>query len=813
MNATTFNDVATVYVGCPAYGVAFDPVTNQIFVTTSTNVTVVSAATDTVQYSLGVPGGAVGIVYDSAKNEMFVTGNQLYVAVISASSDTISAEIALGPDGTFLNGTVPAYDSALGEIFVPIWQGGNVSVISDATNRVVAKISVGGSPRSAVWDPGKDEVFVAPTGSNDVSIISTATNSVVAKFNVSGHPLGLAYNPLLNEVLVGNQLSRGYHNLTTEVDAISDSTNRRVAQWPIGPNPPTSLLYYPATREVFAASSWSGNLSVLGNGYSARFVENGLAFNSTWWVTAGNRSIESNTTRIPLTAVNGTLSFAVSAQGPYNVTPTSGSFDVRGNSTRTEINFSAAFYQILFQENGLPADKSWTVNLSGTDHTSTTRNITFYRSNGSYRFTVNSSSPGYLWNPAVGLVNVTEGPINLTISATPVFSVEFVESGLPLGTEWLVTLGSATNSSSGTEIGFEMPNGTYSFRVPPLTSFGLTPSAGMAEVRGAPLVFTLEAFRTYAVTFEESGLPTRTSWSVTLGGVSEATTSSSATFREANGTYSFKVGPSPGYSGTPPDGSVTVAGLAQSVSINFTISVYTLSFHETGLPTGTDWTVLLDSTPESSPLATISILEPNGTYGYSISQFESYRFGPASGYVIVDGSSVTVPLYADLTFSVTFTETGLPAQAGWSVTLDGHSDTVYASETTFSETNGTYWFTASGSAGFLASPGSGFVSVDGFVVTVSLNFSHPSSPVTPGLGEGLLGLPGYDGLYLLLWNAVLSLIIVVLAVLLARRRPPSGPLVVSPPGATTSLSEADGTPRPVERDPDQEFLASLGTAR
>ena len=49
----------------------------------------------------------MGIVYDSAKNEMFVTGNQLYVAVISASSDTISAEIALGPDGTFLNGTVP----------------------------------------------------------------------------------------------------------------------------------------------------------------------------------------------------------------------------------------------------------------------------------------------------------------------------------------------------------------------------------------------------------------------------------------------------------------------------------------------------------------------------------------------------------------------------------------------------------------------------------------------------------------------------------------------------------------------------------
>jgi len=53
-----------------------------------------------------------------------------------------------------------------------------VSVISDATNSVVATVNVGSSPDGAAYDSGQGEVFVANFGSNTVSVISDAPVSV-----------------------------------------------------------------------------------------------------------------------------------------------------------------------------------------------------------------------------------------------------------------------------------------------------------------------------------------------------------------------------------------------------------------------------------------------------------------------------------------------------------------------------------------------------------------------------------------------------------------------------------------------------------
>src|SRR5208283_5793138 len=79
-----------------------------------------------------------------------------------------------------------AYDSGKGEVFVTnqAYNGNYVSVISDATNAVVANIPVGASPWGMAYDSGNGELYVANDGAQTVSVISDSSNSVVATIPV-----------------------------------------------------------------------------------------------------------------------------------------------------------------------------------------------------------------------------------------------------------------------------------------------------------------------------------------------------------------------------------------------------------------------------------------------------------------------------------------------------------------------------------------------------------------------------------------------------------------------------------------------------
>ena len=73
------------------------------------------------------------------------------------------------------NPTDVAFDSHLNEVFVSDYHSGignTVSVISDATNKVIATITVGSAPYGLAFDSNKREVFVANNLSGTVSVVS-----------------------------------------------------------------------------------------------------------------------------------------------------------------------------------------------------------------------------------------------------------------------------------------------------------------------------------------------------------------------------------------------------------------------------------------------------------------------------------------------------------------------------------------------------------------------------------------------------------------------------------------------------------------
>jgi YVTN family beta-propeller protein len=195
-----------------------------------------------VTATIPVGRAPMGVAYDSAKGEIFVTNGQ--DNTISIISDSTNAVVATIPVGAYPYGV--AYDSAKGEIFVVNLHGNSVSVISDSSNAIVATIPVGQSPYNIAYDSAKGELYVTNSYDGTVSVISDNTNTVIATIPVGTEPFGIACDSGKGEIFVANQEtdSRNY-----SLSVISDNTNAVVATIPL-PGGPLFVVYDSAKGEI-----------------------------------------------------------------------------------------------------------------------------------------------------------------------------------------------------------------------------------------------------------------------------------------------------------------------------------------------------------------------------------------------------------------------------------------------------------------------------------------------------------------------------------------------------------------------------------
>jgi hypothetical protein len=148
----------------------------------------------------------------------------------------------------------------------------------------------------------------------------------------------------------------------------------------------------------------------------------------------------------------------------------------------------------------------------------------------------------------------------------------------------------------------------------------------------------------YTVTFTESGLPSSTEWWVNLtDGPTFSSTTPSLTFAEPNGTYDYTAATTDkAYEPTVAGGSFEVNGASVSESVTFNRVTYTVTFTESGLPSGTRWSVTLDGTLHTSTTTTIMFKEPNGTYSLTVTPPIGFTASPTTGPVDVNGVSQLV---------------------------------------------------------------------------------------------------------------------------------------------------------------------------
>ncbi|MGI0154932.1 MAG: hypothetical protein ACREDE_02185, partial [Thermoplasmata archaeon] len=312
-----------------------------------------------------------------------------------------------------------------------------------------------------------------------------------------------------------------------------------------------------------------------------------------------------------------------------------------------------AAYSVTYSESGLPDGTSWAPTFAGLAESTNDGSLSFAEVNGSWSYSV-AAPLGYLASPSSGVVRETGASQTVLLSfSSRAYSLTFTESGLPRGTSWSVDLNGTTNSSMGATIGFFEPNGTYPFTVIPVSPYTAEPSSGSLAVRGGPvqdepIVFSIAKRTLFPVNFTETGLPSGTSWYVSFAGVKNASTTDRVGFLSENGTFSYAVGAVSGYTAIPSSGMLHVDGGGVSVAVAFSVAptpipTYRVAFTETGLTTGTTWSVTLNGTTTSSALESIGFTEPNGSYPFRVGPLTGYASTTAAGAstITVHGANVS----------------------------------------------------------------------------------------------------------------------------------------------------------------------------
>jgi hypothetical protein len=154
---------------------------------------------------------------------------------------------------------------------------------------------------------------------------------------------------------------------------------------------------------------------------------------------------------------------------------------------------------------------------------------------------------------------------------------------------------------------------------------------------------TTKVATTYPVTFTESGLPAGTSWSVIYGGVQASSTTTTIGFSVVSGTYPFTVDVA-GYIANPSSGTVTVNGAAASQTIAFTAGAsgtFTATFTQSGLASGTGWSVTFNGVLNSSTTSTLGFSVASGTYTYTVGVVSNFTATPSSGSLTVNGAAAS----------------------------------------------------------------------------------------------------------------------------------------------------------------------------
>ena len=383
------------------------------------------------------------------------------------------------------------------------------------------------------------------------------------------------------------------------------------------------------------------------------FEETGLAYGTPWSVNVSGQVYSGTGQTISVQLPDGVYYYNITNVTGYKVMPKSGSVNLTQYDP-VSVQFTSV-YKLTFNEMGLPLGTNWTVEVNGVNYTSNTSKVLTVTNGSTYSYTVMNVSGFVITANASGMVTITQPSTTVNVVYNETYETTFTEKGLPSGAVWYVNISGMASSGpvNTTSYSVYLINGTHDYMIAtPDKIYEPSPISSSVDVVGTSQTVNITFTEvTYKVTFTETGLPSGTEWFVNLSnGNSYNSTSTTLSFYEPNGSYSYTLGSSNFNYGNTSSLSFTVKGASVSVSVNMPLLTYTVALSEKGLPAGYTWYINVTGPKNMTLKTTTGSINltglPNGLYSYTVS---SAGYTSRSGNFTVHGN--------DLSLSVTFSKT------------------------------------------------------------------------------------------------------------------------------------------------------------
>ena len=543
------------------------------YVASSTSIYFTQIGNYTVKFSATDADGATASV-----TAMFIVNNQMSSSL--SLVNPLSSVIDRG-NSTILNVTISGGSGLFSyQWFEQVPGSDSFQIIAGATNStydfITSNVTVPGIYLFYVnvTDLKTDPAYVH---SNIISVKVLSTIIYPVSFSEAGLPSGMKW--FIN---------------VTDGPSYSSSSNRISF---LEPNGTYSYSVSTGNKTYRLSSHFSSALSftVSGSGvtqtlvflpvvYSVTFSEYGLTNGTRWFVNISNgQSFSSTLNVISFSETNGTYQYVIDTSNKnYKPIQPASFFVISGNSISKSINFELVEFSVTFGESNLPTGTKWFVNLTDQQSFNSTKgSISFLEPNGTYHF--NIATVDKTFYAEGGSFTVDGSSILVHVTFLPyLYNISFVETGLPSGMKWNVSLigqsSNLTESSTGA-IYFNEVNGTYNFSIGPIPGYTTKNYLITIDIDGGPFRSTVVwTAVTYPVTIVESGLASGETWSVTLTTVQNGqekvltlnSTSNSITFNVTNGSYSYSVSLPQGYKGSPINSTISVVGSGVTTKLTIT---------------------------------------------------------------------------------------------------------------------------------------------------------------------------------------------------------------------------------------------------
>ncbi len=270
----------------------------------------------------------------------------------------------------------------------------------------------------------------------------------------------------------------------------------------------------------------------------------------------------------------------------------------------------------------------------------------YFISNGSNALfsAMNGYSLAVGWG-SINALNFVADQIAL-VNSNRTYSVTVNETGLPAGDTWTFNVtGNLSYSTANTSMVIQLKNGSYGYSFSTPDKRYRPSGGGKFVLYGSPvrLNTTFSAVKNMA-TFLEIGLAPGIMWYLNFtGGANFSTSQQDIMLPLVNGTYNYSV--SSGNRTWKPDsrkGTLAMSGFPESVPVNFSMVTYSVTFIETGLIHGTEWSLTMRAFTYTTAGSSITLNLSNGTRFYSVHPVRGYTLTGGNNTVVIAGNNTTV---------------------------------------------------------------------------------------------------------------------------------------------------------------------------